>query len=194
MNHIPNMATFLIQWKVHLCPTYKWKILCIEGQCCARGTVTMTEDTSPLYFFTVPQVTKLTRVIPVEPSVTKVTRVIEGQPSVTKVTRVIESQPSVSKVTRVIETQPSVSKVTRVISGEYICPQINSFHCHLRFIGPSVFCCLQVLSTQSAVAQPTSPSKVSEREEHHQNYFKQYSLNSICFNWEMVFHIWLTFN
>ncbi|XP_008307255.2 periostin, osteoblast specific factor b isoform X2 [Cynoglossus semilaevis] len=67
--------------------------------------------------FMIPQVTKLTRVIPAEPSVTKVTRVIEGQPSVTKVTRVIESQPSVSKVTRVIETQPSVSKVTRVISG-----------------------------------------------------------------------------
>uniref|UniRef100_A0A8C9ZPJ8 Periostin, osteoblast specific factor b n=1 Tax=Sander lucioperca TaxID=283035 RepID=A0A8C9ZPJ8_SANLU len=55
------------------------------------------------FAFTVPDVTKVTRVIQGEPSVTKVTRVIEGQPSVTKVTRVIEGEPSVTKVTRVIE-------------------------------------------------------------------------------------------
>ncbi|KAI1893611.1 hypothetical protein AGOR_G00125500 [Albula goreensis] len=52
------------------------------------------------------------------PDVTKVTRVIQGQPSVTKVTRVIQGQPSVTKVTRVIGGDPSVTKVTRVIKGE----------------------------------------------------------------------------
>uniref|UniRef100_A0A8D0D6T7 Periostin, osteoblast specific factor b n=1 Tax=Sander lucioperca TaxID=283035 RepID=A0A8D0D6T7_SANLU len=69
------------------------------------------------FAFTVPDVTKVTRVIQGEPSVTKVTRVIEGQPSVTKVTRVIEGEPSVTKVTRVIEGEPSITKVTRVIEG-----------------------------------------------------------------------------
>uniref|UniRef100_A0A3B4ZPH9 Periostin n=1 Tax=Stegastes partitus TaxID=144197 RepID=A0A3B4ZPH9_9TELE len=51
------------------------------------------------------------------PDVTKVTRVIPGESSITKVTRVIESKPSVTKVTRVIEGQPSVTKVTRVVTG-----------------------------------------------------------------------------
>ncbi|CAL9684903.1 unnamed protein product [Knipowitschia caucasica] len=67
---------------------------------------------------TVPEVTKVTRVIEGQPSLTKVTRVIEGEPSITKVTRVIEGEPSITKVTRVIEGEPSITKVTRVIEGE----------------------------------------------------------------------------
>uniref|UniRef100_A0A8C6SS12 Periostin, osteoblast specific factor b n=1 Tax=Neogobius melanostomus TaxID=47308 RepID=A0A8C6SS12_9GOBI len=67
---------------------------------------------------TVPDVTKVTRVIERQPSLTKVTRVIQGEPTVTKVTRVIEGEPSITKVTRVIEGEPSITKVTRVIEGE----------------------------------------------------------------------------
>uniref|UniRef100_A0A8C6WHR3 Periostin, osteoblast specific factor b n=1 Tax=Neogobius melanostomus TaxID=47308 RepID=A0A8C6WHR3_9GOBI len=66
----------------------------------------------------VPDVTKVTRVIERQPSLTKVTRVIQGEPTVTKVTRVIEGEPSITKVTRVIEGEPSITKVTRVIEGE----------------------------------------------------------------------------
>nr|XP_046267131.1 periostin-like isoform X2 [Scatophagus argus] len=77
---------------------------------------------------TVPDVTKVTRVIQGDPTLTKVTRVIKGQPTITKVTRVIETEPTVTKVviegepvitkvTRVIEGQPSITKVTRVIEG-----------------------------------------------------------------------------
>ncbi|XP_017346349.1 periostin, osteoblast specific factor b isoform X1 [Ictalurus punctatus] len=67
---------------------------------------------------TVPEVTKVTRVVQGQPSVTTVTRVIEGAPSVTKVTRVIEGDPSLTHVTRVIEGDPTFTKVTRVIEGE----------------------------------------------------------------------------
>lgn len=67
-----------------------------------------------------PVVTKVTRVIEGDSSVTKVTRVIEGDPSVTKVTRVIEGDPSVTRLTRVIEGEPSITKVTRVIEGKLL--------------------------------------------------------------------------
>ncbi|KAG7321633.1 hypothetical protein KOW79_014491 [Hemibagrus wyckioides] len=65
-----------------------------------------------------PSLTKVTRVIQGDPTLTKVTRVIEGDPSFTKVTRVIEGDPSFTKVTRVIEGDPTFTKVTRVIEGE----------------------------------------------------------------------------
>ncbi|TDH04957.1 hypothetical protein EPR50_G00138340 [Perca flavescens] len=89
-----------------------------------KRTITTTH-----YVDTVPDVTKVTRVIGGDPSVTKVTRVIEGQPTFTKITRVTETEPIVTKVvvkgepvitkvTRVIEGQPSLTKVTRVIEGE----------------------------------------------------------------------------
>ncbi|XP_039634117.1 periostin-like isoform X3 [Perca fluviatilis] len=88
-----------------------------------KRTITTTH-----YVDTVPDVTKVTRVIGGDPSVTKVTRVIEGQPTFTKITRVTETEPIVTKVvvkgepvitkvTRVIEGQPSLTKVTRVIEG-----------------------------------------------------------------------------
>ncbi|KAK3561053.1 hypothetical protein QTP86_026384 [Hemibagrus guttatus] len=85
---------------------------------------------------TVPQVTKVTRVIQGQvthgiegdPSLTKVTRVIQGDPTVTKVIRVIEGDPSSTRVTegdpsfttvtRFIEGEPTFTKVTRVIEGE----------------------------------------------------------------------------
>uniref|UniRef100_A0A8C4DVK8 Periostin, osteoblast specific factor a n=1 Tax=Dicentrarchus labrax TaxID=13489 RepID=A0A8C4DVK8_DICLA len=78
---------------------------------------------------TVPDVTKVTRIIEGEPTVTKVTRVIEteptvtkvvieGEPVITKVTRVVQGDPSITKVTRVIEGDPSITKVTRVIEGD----------------------------------------------------------------------------
>uniref|UniRef100_A0A667YS14 Periostin n=1 Tax=Myripristis murdjan TaxID=586833 RepID=A0A667YS14_9TELE len=59
---------------------------------------------------TVPEITKVTRVIEGEPTFTKVTRVIDGEPSFTKVTRVIQGEPSITKVTRVIGSnlQPSI--------------------------------------------------------------------------------------
>ncbi|XP_041725169.2 periostin isoform X1 [Coregonus clupeaformis] len=66
----------------------------------------------------VPEITKVTRVIKGEPTLTKVTRVIEGEPTITKVTRVIEGEPTITKVTRVIEGEPTITKVTRVIEGE----------------------------------------------------------------------------
>ncbi|XP_052313443.1 periostin-like, partial [Oncorhynchus keta] len=66
----------------------------------------------------VPSVTKVTRRIEGGPSVTKVTRVIEGKPAITKVTRVVEGEPAITKVTRVIEGEPAITKVTRVIEGE----------------------------------------------------------------------------
>ncbi|XP_070839139.1 periostin-like isoform X1 [Chaetodon trifascialis] len=89
-----------------------------------KRTITTTH-----YFETVPDVTKVTRVIEGQPSITTVTRVIEteptvtkvvveGEPVITKVTRVIEGEPSITKVTRVIEGEPSITKVTRVIEGE----------------------------------------------------------------------------
>ncbi|XP_075958462.1 periostin isoform X2 [Anarhichas minor] len=78
---------------------------------------------------TVPDATKVTRVIEGEPTFTKVTRVIEteptdtqvvieGKPVITKVTRVNEGESSLTHVTRVIEGEPSLTHVTRVIEGE----------------------------------------------------------------------------
>ncbi|XP_030648504.1 periostin isoform X2 [Chanos chanos] len=58
-----------------------------------------------------PRITKFTRVIEGEPVFT--TGVVEGEPSVTKVTRVTESEPTVTKM--VIEGEPKITKVTRVI-------------------------------------------------------------------------------
>lgn len=64
-----------------------------------------------------PSVTTVTKVIGSDPVITKVTRVIGREPSVTTLTKVIEGEPSVTKVTRVIEGEPSITKVTRVIEG-----------------------------------------------------------------------------
>ncbi|XP_070699344.1 periostin-like [Pempheris klunzingeri] len=72
---------------------------------------------------TVPETTKVIRVIEGEPSVTKVTRVIEADPTLTKVTRVIEADPILTKVTRVIETEPTVTKV--VIEGEPVITKVT---------------------------------------------------------------------
>ncbi|XP_030010415.1 periostin isoform X1 [Sphaeramia orbicularis] len=83
-----------------------------------KRTITTTH-----YIETVPEFTKVVRVIEGEPSVTKVTRVIEGEPSVTTVTRVIEGQPTITKVTRVIETEPTVTKV--VVEGEPVITKVT---------------------------------------------------------------------
>ncbi|XP_074466480.1 periostin-like isoform X6 [Sebastes fasciatus] len=72
--------------------------------------------TTTTHVETVPEVTKVTRVIEGDPSITKVTRVIEGKPTITKVTRVIETEPVVTRV--VIQGEPVVTKVTRVIEGD----------------------------------------------------------------------------
>ncbi|XP_040005738.1 periostin-like isoform X2 [Xiphias gladius] len=88
-----------------------------------KRTVTTTH-----YVETVPDVTKVIKVIDGQPSVTKVTRVFEGEPTITKVTRVIETEPTftklvvegepvITKVTRVIEGEPEITRVTRVIGG-----------------------------------------------------------------------------
>eukprot|EP00064_Thunnus_orientalis_P001374 superscaffoldBa00000093_g1377 len=78
-----------------------------------KKTITTTH-----YIETVPDLTKVIRVIGEEPSVTTVTKVIESDPVITKVTRVIGREPSVTTLTKVIEGEPSVTKVTRVIEGE----------------------------------------------------------------------------
>ncbi|XP_078121451.1 periostin-like isoform X3 [Sander vitreus] len=83
-----------------------------------KRTITTTH-----YVETVPDVTKVTRVIGGDPSVTKVTRVIDGEPSLTTVTRVIEGQPTITKVTRVIETEPVVTKV--VVKGEPVITKVT---------------------------------------------------------------------
>lgn len=94
-----------------------------------KKTITTTH-----YIETVPDLTKVTRVIVGEPTITKVTRVVETEPTVitketrviegeatiTKVTRVIEGEPGVTEVTRVVEAQPTFTKVTRVIDGSQI--------------------------------------------------------------------------
>ncbi|XP_055792837.1 periostin-like [Salvelinus fontinalis] len=90
---------------------------------------TVTTTTTHITVESMPEITKVTRVIKGEPTVTKVTRVIEGEPIITKVTRVVEGEPTFTKVTRVIETEPKITKVvvegeptfttvTRVIEGE----------------------------------------------------------------------------
>uniref|UniRef100_A0A8D0DBI4 Periostin n=1 Tax=Sander lucioperca TaxID=283035 RepID=A0A8D0DBI4_SANLU len=83
-----------------------------------KRTITTTH-----YVDTVPDVTKVTRVIGGDPSVTKVTRVIEGEPSLTTVTRVIEGQPTITKVTRVTDTEPIVTKV--VVKGEPVITKVT---------------------------------------------------------------------
>ncbi|KAM6986808.1 periostin-like [Aplochiton taeniatus] len=89
-----------------------------------------TITTTTTHIETVPEITKVTRVIGGgESTITKVTRVIEGEPTITKVTRVVEGEPSITKVTRVInsepviinvalEGEPTYSKVTRLIQSE----------------------------------------------------------------------------
>ncbi|XP_074466477.1 periostin-like isoform X3 [Sebastes fasciatus] len=79
--------------------------------------------TTTTHVETVPEVTKVTRVIEGDPSITKVTRVIEGEPSLTTVTRVIEGKPTITKVTRVIETEPVVTRV--VIQGEPVVTKVT---------------------------------------------------------------------
>ncbi|XP_074466476.1 periostin-like isoform X2 [Sebastes fasciatus] len=79
--------------------------------------------TTTTHVETVPEVTKVTRVIAGEPTITQVTRVIEGDPSITKVTRVIEGKPTITKVTRVIETEPVVTRV--VIQGEPVVTKVT---------------------------------------------------------------------
>ncbi|XP_062262499.1 periostin-like isoform X2 [Platichthys flesus] len=76
-----------------------------------KRTITTTHYTE-----TVPDVTKVIRVMEAEPKVTKVTRVIEGDPEFTTLTRVIEKQPTVTEV--VIRGDPVVTKVTRVIETD----------------------------------------------------------------------------
>ncbi|XP_074466478.1 periostin-like isoform X4 [Sebastes fasciatus] len=80
--------------------------------------------TTTTHVETVPEVTKVTRVIAGEPTITQVTRVIEGDPSITKVTRVIEGEPSLTTVTRVIEGKPTITKVTRVIETEPVVTRV----------------------------------------------------------------------
>ncbi|CAL8265532.1 unnamed protein product [Merluccius merluccius] len=79
-----------------------------------------TITTTTHFVETVPEVTKVTRVIVGEPKVNTVTRVInvEEEPIVTTVTRVIEGETSINTLTRVVDVDPSVTKVTRVISGD----------------------------------------------------------------------------
>ncbi|XP_037604671.1 periostin-like isoform X5 [Sebastes umbrosus] len=79
--------------------------------------------TTTTHVETVPEVTKVTRVIAGEPTITQVTRVIEGDPSITKVTRVIEGKPTITKVTRVIETEPVVTRV--VVQGEPVVTKVT---------------------------------------------------------------------
>nr|XP_046186707.1 periostin-like [Oncorhynchus gorbuscha] len=83
-----------------------------------RTITTTTHVRAESHVDSVPEITKVTRVIEGEPTLTKVTRRIEGVPSVTKVTRVIEGKPTITKVTRVVEGEPAITKVTRVIEGE----------------------------------------------------------------------------
>ncbi|XP_038860970.1 periostin-like isoform X1 [Salvelinus namaycush] len=83
-----------------------------------RTITTTTHVQAESHVDSVPEITKVTRVIKGEPTFTKVTRVIEGEPTITKVTRVIEGEPTITKVTRVIEGKPAITKVTRVIEGE----------------------------------------------------------------------------
>ncbi|XP_055082386.1 periostin-like isoform X2 [Periophthalmus magnuspinnatus] len=90
-----------------------------------KRTITTTH-----YIETVPNITKVIRVIEGEPSIKKVTQVIGGEPTITKVTRVIKTEPVVTEVrveaevtdpitvTRVIEGEPTITKVTRVIGGD----------------------------------------------------------------------------
>ncbi|XP_045546171.1 periostin isoform X1 [Salmo salar] len=79
---------------------------------------TVTTTTTHITVESVPEITKVTRVIKGEPTVTKVTRVIDGEPTITKVTRVMEGEPIITKVTRVVEGEPTFTKVTRVIETE----------------------------------------------------------------------------
>ncbi|XP_067347954.1 periostin-like isoform X2 [Channa argus] len=93
--------------------------------------LTFIKRTITTHVETVPDVTKVTRVIGPKSTLTKVSTVIEteakvtkeiidGEPVTTKVTRVIQGEPSITKVTRVIEGQPDITKVTRVIeSGQF---------------------------------------------------------------------------
>ncbi|XP_071000845.1 periostin-like isoform X2 [Oncorhynchus clarkii lewisi] len=83
-----------------------------------RTITTTTHVQEESHVDSVPEITKVTRVIEGEPTLTKVTRRIEGVPSVTKVTRRIEGVPSVTKVTRVIKGKPAITKVARVVEGE----------------------------------------------------------------------------
>lgn len=117
MNHIFVKATFLVQWKVHLLCNLHTNGEFSVSRGNAMPPVSMYWN-NVFSAFTVPDVTKVTRVIETKPSVTKVTRVIEAKPSVTKVTRVIEAKPSITKVTRVIDNDPTITKVTRVVSGK----------------------------------------------------------------------------
>ncbi|KAM3601010.1 uncharacterized protein V6R79_006083 [Siganus canaliculatus] len=89
----------------------------VSGFSYAEIPLTFLKRTITTYVETIPDVTKVTRVIASDPTITKVTRVIGSQePTLTKVTRVIETEPTVTQV--VIEGEPVVTKVTRVIGGE----------------------------------------------------------------------------
>ncbi|XP_068455988.1 periostin-like isoform X2 [Clinocottus analis] len=112
-----------------------------------------------------PTVTKYTRVIEGEPSFTKLTRVIEGEPSVTKLTRVIEGEPSVTKLTRVIEGEPSVTKLTRVIEGE---PSVTKF---TRVIEgePTLTKVTRVIETEPGDPTITKVTRVIEGGDLHRN-------------------------
>uniref|UniRef100_A0A8C7K5D0 Periostin n=1 Tax=Oncorhynchus kisutch TaxID=8019 RepID=A0A8C7K5D0_ONCKI len=92
-----------------------------------RTITTTTHVQAESHVDSVPEITKVTRVIEGEPTLTKVTRRIEGVPSVTKVTRVIEGKPAITKVTRVVEGGPAITKVTRVIDGEPAITKVTRF-------------------------------------------------------------------
>lgn len=106
MNHILVKATFLIQWKVCLlCDTHTNREFPVSR---GNADCNFSVVTSVCRAFTVPEVTK-------------VTRVIEGEPSITKVTRVIESP-------------TTVRKVTRVVSCKHFCPHWTMLCISCRFL------------------------------------------------------------
>lgn len=112
----------------------------VSGYSYTEIPLTFIKRTITTYVETVPESTKVIRVIEGEPSITRVieeeptlthvTRIVENQPTITKVTRVIETEPAVTKVvveeepvvtkvTRVVETgEPTITKVTRVVAGD----------------------------------------------------------------------------
>lgn len=75
-------------------------------------------------------------------------------PEMTKVTRLIESEPTITKVTRVIESKPEITKVTRIVSGG---PLLFSVRTSLLFFYIN-FCASKLRNVSSAGPQYSESS------------------------------------